>query len=165
MGTRFQVFEKIIGLITKTDTNKNMGIPLVKEFHYNASIEKVWRALIDKESVKKWYFPQLREFEPVVGFNFQFDDNNAEYQKEWIVTKVVEGKTLAHSWAYKGYAGKSEVIFDLFSEENETRLRVTQTDLDSFPNDPHFARERFEWGWDNLLGQNLRHLLKHSDDS
>jgi uncharacterized protein YndB with AHSA1/START domain len=140
-----------------------MSTPLIKEFNYNVPIEKVWRALTHKDKMEKWYFPQLQKFEPIVGFKFQFDDNSAEYQKEWIVTIVTEGRTLAHSWAYKGYPGNSEVIFDLFSEENKTRLRVTQTNLDSFPNHPHFKRERFEWGWDNLLGQNLKRLLEHSN--
>lgn len=142
-----------------------MSTPLIKEFTYNAPIEKVWRALTVQDSLKKWYFPQLQKFEPIVGFKFEFDDDSAEYQKEWIVTKVAEGKTFAHSWAYQGYSGISEVIFDLFAEGNKTRLRVTQTDLESFPNDRHFARERFEWGWDNLLGQNLKHLLEDGNNS
>lgn len=67
-------------------------------------------------------------------FKFQFDDNSAKYQNEWIVTKVVEGRTLANSWAYKGHPGNSEVIFYLFLEEDKTKLRVTQTDLESFLN-------------------------------
>ena len=142
-----------------------MNTPLIKEFHYKVPIENVWQALTDTDKMKKWYFPQLQKFEPVVGFKFQFDDAEAEYQKEWTVTKVVNGKTLAHTWSYKGYPGSSEVIFDLFSEENGTRLRVTQTGLDSFPSHPHFKRERFEWGWENLLGQNLRNLLGNSADS
>jgi len=142
-----------------------MSTTLIKEFNYNVPIEKVWQALINKDEMRKWYFPQLQKFEPIVGFKFQFDDTSAEYQKEWIVTKVAEGRTLAHSWAYKGYQGNSEVIFDIFSEENKTKLRVTQTDLESFPNHPHFKRERFEWGWDNLLGQNLKHLLENKNNS
>jgi len=139
-----------------------MSTPLVKEFDYNAQIEKVWQALTDVDKMKKWYFPQLQKFEPTVGYKFQFDDNGSEYQKEWIVTKAKDNKTLAHSWAYKGYPGSSEVIFDLFANGNKSRLRVTQTDLESFPNHPHFKREQFEWGWDNLLGQNLRQLLENN---
>ena len=142
-----------------------MCIPLRKEFNYNVAIEKVWQALTDKDKMKKWYFPQLQKFKPIVGFKIQFDDNIAEYQKEWIVTKVAEGKTLSHSWAYKNYPGSSEVTFDLFADENKTRLRVTQTGLESFPNDPHLKRERFEWGWDNLLGQNLKYLLEDGNNS
>lgn len=142
-----------------------MSTPLIKEFIYNVPIEKVWQALTDTDKMKRWYFPQLLEFEPVVGFKFQFDDNGAEYKKEWVVTKVEEGKTFAHTWAYKGYSGISEVRFDLFSEVNKTRLRVTQTDLESFPNHLYFGRERFEWGWDNLLGRNLKHLFEEDNNS
>lgn len=78
---------------------------------------------------------------------------------------MVEGQTLAHSWSYKDYPGSSEVTFDLFENGNKTRLRVTQTGLESFPDHPHFKRERFELGWDNLLGQNLKHLLESSSKS
>ncbi|QCR21333.1 SRPBCC domain-containing protein [Pontibacter sp. SGAir0037] len=106
--------------------------------------------------------PQLQKFEPVVGFKFEFDDSGAEYRKESIVTKLVEGKTLAHSWACKGYPGSSEVMFELCSEENKTSLKVIQTGLDSFADHPHFKWERFEWGWDNLLGQNLKQLLEEN---
>ena len=123
-----------------------MNTPFIKEFYYNVPTEKVWQALVDTDKMRKWYFPQLQKFEPIVGYKFQFDDNNSEYQKEWIVTKIVEGKTFAHSWAYKGYPGSSEVIFDLFAEGSNTMLRVTQTNLESFPDHPHFKRERFEWG-------------------
>lgn len=124
---------------------------------------EVWNALTDTSKMKKWYFPQLQNFEPIVGYKFQFDDDNSGYQKEWVVTKVVEEKTLAHSWAYKSYPGSSEVMFDLFSEGSKTKLRVTQTGLKSFPYHPHFERGRFERGWDNLLGQNLKHLLEDSN--
>jgi len=142
-----------------------MSTPLIKEFDYNVPIGKVWQALTDVDKMKEWYFPQLQKFEAIVGYKFQFDDNSSEYQKEWVVTKVKDDRTLAHNWAYKGYPGSSEVIFDLFADENKTRLRVTQTDLESFPNHPYFKTERFEWGWDNLLGQNLRHLLEHNNKS
>lgn len=137
-----------------------MNTPLTKEFSYKVPVQDVWQALTEKDQMKIWYFPQLEEFEPKVGFKFQFNDNNSKYQKKWIVTKIVKDVTFAHSWSYKGYKGQAEVIFDLFSEGDSTKLKVTQTNLDTFPSDPHFARERFEWGWDNLLGQNLKDLLE-----
>ena len=137
-----------------------MTIPLVKEYHYSAPLEKVWRSLIDEDQMRVWYFPALQKFMAIVGYKFKFDDSGSGYQKEWWVTRVVEGKTFAHSWAYKGYPGSSEVIFDLSTDGKTTTVKVTQTNLESFPNHPHFKRERFEQGWDNLLGQNLRHLLE-----
>lgn len=142
------------------NNKKNMDTPLIMEFSYNVPIDEVWGALTETDKMKKWYFPQIQEFEPTVGYKFRFNDIGDNYQKQWEVTKVVEGKTLAHNWAYKGYPGNSEVIFDLFPEGNKTKLRVTQTDIESFPDHPHFKRERFEWGLNNLLGKNLKHLLE-----
>jgi uncharacterized protein YndB with AHSA1/START domain len=132
---------------------------LVKDFQYNVPVAEVWNALTTTDKMKEWYFPQLRKFEPAVGFRFEFTDDNQEYQKDWIVTEVIEGKRLAHSWAYKGFDGISEVRFDLFSYEGHTRLQLTHTGIENFPVHPHFNRERFDRGWNNLLGQNLKRLL------
>lgn len=138
-----------------------METPFVIEQIYNAPIEKVWDALTDENKMKEWYFPQLKKFEPVVGFEFEFTDDGSNYQKEWRVTQVVDGKKLAHSWIYKGYPGSSEVTFELFEEGSETRLKLTHTGLASFPHDPHFARNRFEDGWHHIIGSNLKHYLEN----
>lgn len=134
---------------------------LIKTFIYKVPIEQVWVALTHTAQMQIWYFPQLQQFKPVVGFRFQFDDKGSAYQKDWMVTQVIDGKRLAHSWTYKGYPGSSEVIFDLLPEGKRTKLKVTQTGLDSFPKDPHFARARFESGWEQLLGKDLQHLLEN----
>lgn len=138
----------------------SMSSPLVKEYHFNVPIQEVWEALTDRDKMKIWYFPQLQQFKPVVEFKFQFDDPGAEYQKEWIVTKLIPGKTFAHSWSYEGYPGTSEVIFDLSADGTSTILTVTQTGIESFPDHSHFKSECFERGWDSLLGQNLKRLVE-----
>jgi uncharacterized protein YndB with AHSA1/START domain len=137
-----------------------MDTPFVMEQLYDSPVDTVWDALTDPDKMRVWYFPQLKNFEPVVGFNFEFVDDGSPYQKEWQVTQLVEGRRLAHSWVYKGYAGRSEVIFDLSAEDGKTRLRLTHTGLASFPDDPHFARERFEGGWQRILGVNLKQQLE-----
>ena len=137
-----------------------METALQKEFIYKAPVEKLWLTLTDTASMQEWYFPQLQQFEPEIGYRFKFDDPHATFQKEWVVTDIIPGKTFTHTWAYKGYPGISEVRFDVSPDGNNSRLRVTQTGLESFPDDPHFKRNRFEAGWDNLLGKNLRGLLE-----
>jgi uncharacterized protein YndB with AHSA1/START domain len=137
-----------------------MDTPFIIEQVYDAPIEKVWQALTDKEKMKEWYFPQLKKFEPVVGFKFEFADDGSNYKKEWKVTQVEEEGKLAHSWVYKDYPGSSEVTFELFEEGNKTKLKLTHTGLASFPRDPHFARQRFEDGWKHILGNNLKNYLK-----
>jgi uncharacterized protein YndB with AHSA1/START domain len=137
-----------------------MDTPFEFEQVYDAPIEKVWQALADENHMRVWYFPQLRTFKPVAGFKFVFSNDGSPYQKEWRVTKVEDGRVLAHSWVYKGYPGSSEVTFELFKEADKTRLKLTHTELASFPDDPHFARIRFEDGWKQILGNNLKNYLK-----
>ena len=140
-----------------------MDKPLVTEEIFQVPVQRVWRALTEESALRAWYFPQLRKFRPVVGFEFEFTDDGSAYQKEWRVTQVVDGAKLAHSWRYKGYRGVSEVSFDLFPEASSTRLRVTHTGLDSFPDDAHFARNRFREGWKQILRVKLRDYLSVPD--
>ena len=45
--------------------------PVIIERTYKASIERVWKAITDKDQMKQWHF-DLAEFKPEVGFKFQF---------------------------------------------------------------------------------------------
>lgn len=137
-----------------------MDTPFVLKQTYDAPIEKVWRALTTTNHMREWYFPQLENFEPVVGFVFAFTADNSRYQKHWRVTQVVAGRKFAHSWAYNGYPGSSEVTFELEQDGGATRLLLTHTGLASFPQGPHFARHRFENGWQQILGSNLKQYLE-----
>jgi uncharacterized protein YndB with AHSA1/START domain len=139
---------------------KTMDTPLLVEQLYSASLEKVWQALTDQNALRIWYFPQLLKFEPVVGFDIVFSDDGSSFKKKWRVTQVINDKKIAHTWSYQGYRGSSNVIFDLVSAGEGTRLTLTHTGLASFPSDPHFARHRFEEGWKWILGTKLKHYLE-----
>jgi len=137
-----------------------MDNPYLFEQVYNVPIAKVWQALSDRDAMKVWYFPQLIRFEPAVGFRMEFEDDDATFKKEWVVTQVIIEKKLAHSWSYLGYPGTSEVVFELFEVDSGTLLKLIHSGLDSFPSDPHFDRERFEQGWKSILGVNLKRFLR-----
>ena len=141
-----------------------MDTPFVIEQVYAAPVMKVWQALTSEDGMREWYFPQMEKFEPVVGFDFVFADDGSTHQKAWRVTKLVAGRLLVRSWIYKGYPGSSVVTFELFEEGETTMLKLSHAGLASFPDDPHFARQRFEDGWKNILGSNLKNYLSKNSD-
>lgn len=97
------------------------------ELAYDAPLTKVWYALTDLQSMKRWYFPQIKHFDLKVGSTFGFVDDGAIYKKEWTITRLEKNKILAYSWLYKGYPGCSEVTFELSEKDKMTSLRLTHT--------------------------------------
>lgn len=136
--------------------------PYVIERIYNAPAEKVWQAITDKNQMKQWYF-DLEEFRPEVGFEFRFnaDCDGQDYLHLCRVTEVIPGKKIAYTWRYPDYEGNSEVTWELFPEGEKTRLRLTHTGLESFPqNDPNFTKESFSGGWTHFIGTALPGFLE-----
>ena len=62
--------------------------PFVIEGTFDAPIAMVWKAITDKDEMKKWYF-DLKEFEPVKGFEFQFEGGPDE-RKYLHCCKIIE---------------------------------------------------------------------------
>ena len=67
--------------------------PLILERTYNAPIEKVWKAITDKDQMKEWYF-ELDEFKAEKGFKFQFTaatrtNNICMNVKYWYATRQI----------------------------------------------------------------------------
>jgi uncharacterized protein YndB with AHSA1/START domain len=97
-----------------------------------SSIEKVWKALTDSETLSKWMLFKTNDFKPVVGHTFQFRD--APYFDGVIdceVTEVDEPNRLAYTWKTEGVDGKphTTVVAWTLSEAGEgaTKLQLEQT--------------------------------------
>ena len=133
--------------------------PLIKEVTVKAPVEKVWKAITDRDEMAKWYF-DLAEFKPVVGFEFQFEggkDGGKCYLHLCKITEVIVNKKITYSWRYDGYAGISFVTFELFVEGDETRIKLTHEGLDTFPSDnKDLARENFDYGWASIIQGSLK---------
>ena len=136
--------------------------PLVKEITLNASVQKVWTAITDKDAMKNWYF-EVEEFKPEVGFEFQFwgESEGTKYLHLCKVTEAASEKKLAYSWKYDGYTGESLVTFELFAEGDKTRLKLTHEGIETFPTEVFgLAREGFEEGWNYILNTALKNYLE-----
>lgn len=135
--------------------------PFVIEGTYDAPVEKVWKAITDKNQMKEWYF-DIESFEPKVGFEFEFEagEEDRKYRHICKITDVEFQKKLSYSWHYDGIEGHSYVTFELFPEGNSTRLKLTHEGLESFKTDnPDFKRESFMGGWTYILGTSLKDYL------
>jgi uncharacterized protein YndB with AHSA1/START domain len=141
---------------------------IVIERTYNASAEKLWKAITDKNEMKKWYF-DLPEFKPEPGFEFQFYGEGKQGEKLMHLCKVIEvipKKKLTYSWRYDGYEGNSFVTFELFPDGNKTRLKLSHNGLESFPVTPNkdFARENFMEGWTSIIGTGLKQYVEQTNN-
>ena len=139
--------------------------PFVIERTYEAPIERVWKAITDKDQMKQWYF-DIAEFKPEVGFEFQFEggSENKRYLHLCKITEAEFEKKLTYSWRYKDYDGNSFVTFELFAEGDKTRLKLTHTGLETFPqNNQDFSRESFTAGWTYIIGTSLREFVEKAN--
>jgi len=136
--------------------------PVVKEVVLNMPISKVWKAITEKDEMNQWYF-DLDEFNPEVGFEFQFKGGTEEntYLHKCKITEVIKEKKLTYSWRYEGYPGNSFVTFELFEESDKTRLSLTHDKLESFGTEnPDLAKKNFVVGWDHIIGVSLKEYME-----
>ena len=136
----------------------------VIERTYNAPVNKVWKAITDRDLMQQWYF-NIAAFKPEVGFEFTFDGGSKEktYTHLCKVLEVVPNKKLSYSWRYKDYEGYSVVTFELFDEGEKTRLKLTHTGLETFPQvSKDFSKESFTQGWTHIIGTSLKNFVENN---
>ena len=140
------------------------NIPVIVLQTFKAPIEKVWAALTEANQMKKWYLEAMNSFEPVVGFQTEFDvvvNGNKHYLHKWKITEVVINKKISYSWQFGGYGGEWHVTFELISERNQTKLKLTNSGIESFPlNNKDFSRESCLEGWEFFIGKRLKEYLE-----
>ena len=134
---------------------------LVIERTVHAPIADVWQAITTKEGMRGWYF-ELTEFQPQVGFEFQFivEHEGNTFDHRCKVTEVITRKIIAYTWRYDGHEGNSLVTFELFPEGDDTKLKLTHEGLETFPKTAAFARKNFERGWTQLIGEGLKRFVE-----
>ena len=136
--------------------------PLIIEQEFNAPIELVWRAITEKELMKKWYF-DIDNFKLEVGGKFHFEGGKEGKQYVHIceVLEIIPFQKLKYSWKYEGYTGVSFVTFELFPAGNKTKLKLTHEGIDSFKDNPDLVRDNFIGGWKFLIHESLKGYLEN----
>jgi len=139
----------------------NLPEAIIVERTFDAPVGRVWTALTDVNEMRQWYF-DLKEFKPQVGFEFEFmvEHEGNTYHHLCRVTDVIPEKKIAYTWRYKGEPGDSLVTFELSSEGDKTRLKLTHTGIETFPRTPAYARKNFEAGWTAIIGSELKQFVE-----
>lgn len=136
---------------------------VILEFTYSVTPERIWKALTNREEMKKWYF-ELTEFKPEVGFEFRFwgGTETRKYHHICRIIEVVMFRKLCHTWQYDGITGLTNLCFEIeVISENQTKLKLSHTGFETFPKDnPDLKVENFIEGWKSILGTSLKNYLE-----
>jgi len=137
--------------------------PIIVAHTFNASVKTVWKAITNVDQMRQWFFNNIEDFEPIIGFKTQFKVQSEDrvFTHLWTITEVEPLKKIVYNWKYEEYAGDSFVYFELFQLKSETKIRVTSVVTESFPaNIPEFKAESCLNGWTYFIKQNLKKFLE-----
>jgi uncharacterized protein YndB with AHSA1/START domain len=137
--------------------------PIIVAQNFNAGVDEVWAVITDGLQMKQWFFETMNSFKPEVGFktrfNVQAQDKN--YIHLWDILEVHAKKKIVCDWRYEGYPGESKVIWELKQEGDHTKLTLTHSGHETFPQDnPDFKRESCIAGWNYFINQRLYTYLE-----
>ncbi len=139
--------------------------PIIVTQTYAASMERVWSAITDPVQMKRWFFEQIEDFRPEVGFETRFNvpTPHRDFMHHWTITAVEPGRSITYRWEYDGLPGVGTVIFDVAEDNGQTHVTLTNLGLESFPKDQlEFTREACIGGWNYFLGERLQAFLAQS---
>lgn len=113
------------------------------DFQFTSSIEKVWNALTDSETLAKWIMEN--DFKPVVGHRFQFRTQPTEW---W--NGIIDGEVLIvdepYKLSYTFASGEEHTVTWTLKEleDGKVNLHLEQTGISSAQ-----AVEGARYGWLN----------------
>ncbi len=140
-----------------------MNSPLILEQKLKAPIEKVWKALTDKEEMKKWYF-DIPDFKLELHHRFYFYEPGEEkrFLHEGKILEFIPNKKLKHSWAYPELTLLQTMLtWELTEVEQETNLLLRHEGLENFQHlGPEFSLENFQLGWNENVKIQLRNYVE-----
>lgn len=138
--------------------------PIVVEQSFENSTEEVWLAITELNRMREWFFDNIEEFEPKIGFKTSFAVQSGErtFTHLWEITEVVPLHKITYRWHYTEYPGDSFVKFELNEKAGFTRLRLSTEVIVDFPDEiPEFKRESAVHGWNYFIGKQLKAYLEN----
>ena len=146
---------------------KKTDPPIIIEEIYTTTLPQLWNALTTHSLMVQWYFDNIPDFVPEVGFTTSFATHNEgrSFTHLWEITEVVPQKRISYNWRYQEYEGDSFITFELIPIADKIMLRVILSVLADFPDHiPEFETESCQMGWQYFLGLRLKAFLGERKD-
>lgn len=138
--------------------------PIVVVQSIAAPVEDVWSAITEKDQMVQWFFDNIPEFQPEVGFSteFQVTNEGRTFTHCWKVVRAVPHQVVEYQWNYREYQGDSLVTFELTPEGSTTQIKLTHAATEDFDDSvPEFQRESGVNGWNYLISERLKIYLEN----
>jgi uncharacterized protein YndB with AHSA1/START domain len=120
------------------------------DFQFTSSIEEVWTALTDSNTLAKWIWDN--DFKPVVGHKFQFRAEPSEWWDGIVdgeVLEVDEPNTLSYTWISAGET--TTVTWTLKKDSDGTvHLHLDQSGFSEATKAIEGAIEGAKYGWTSM---------------
>ena len=142
---------------------KKTDEPIIIEQNFEANQETIWKSITELDEMIQWYFDNIPDFKPVVGFRTEFNVISGErnFLHKWHVTEVIPKEKIVYNWQYEDYEGSGDVSFKLVEHKDFVRLEVKVIVLEDFPDDiPEFKRESCIGGWEYFIKERLKEYLE-----
>lgn len=118
---------------------------LNKNYIIHAPIEKVWKALTDKNAIEEWGGgPAVMDDKDGTKFSLWDEDIYGTN------TKVEKYKRLEQDWFHSGWDNASKVVFTLREEDGQTHLTLLHKNV------PESKARSIEEGWDEYYLEPLK---------
>ncbi|WP_292009352.1 SRPBCC domain-containing protein [Chryseobacterium sp.] len=146
--------------------NNDIKDPIIVRYKIKAFHEKIWKALTDKNEMKRWYF-DIPDFNLEIGkvFNFYEPGGSKKYHHQGEILEISPNKKLRHTWSYPEFSKEKTIVnWELKPEGEETEVILKHEGIDSFKElGESFTRESFTEGWNAIIGQSLKSYLEKKD--
>ena len=143
---------------SKSMKMKTTQAPIIVTKTYNCSTQRLWKALTDISEMRQWYFEDMPDFRPQVGFSTSFliINEGRHFTHYFEVLEVVREKMIKYTFDITEYEGDGYVVFEIEPSDKGSQLTLTSVVTKPYPEDiPEFKRESGVAGWEWFLGERL----------
>ncbi|RZT96368.1 uncharacterized protein YndB with AHSA1/START domain [Ancylomarina subtilis] len=141
-----------------------MNSRIIVEQNFSVPLSQLWKAISEPDQMRQWFFENIEDFQPEVGFQTQFNVKSGErnFKHLWKLTDVVHLEKIVYLWQYEGYEGEAIVCFETFINEGGSSLRVSHFVTTGFDQSiPEFRRESCQQGWEYFIKDRLKAFLEN----